>query len=73
LNNDVDDTPPMYAQPSDAFQRDLAGTLRYDVNDHWLWKLEAHFMDGTASLPTEFNAHADRYWGLFLLRTTVTF
>lgn len=73
LNIDVDDMPIPYAQPSDAFQRDLAATLRFDVNDHWLWKLEGHFMDGTASLPIEFNTHPDRRWGLFLLRTTVTF
>ena len=65
--------PMKYADPSDGFQRDLAATLRLDVNDHWLWKLEAHFMDGAASLPSEFNTHPDRYWGLFLIRTTVTF
>ena len=73
FNMDVDDMPPKYAEPYYAFQRDLAATLRFDVNDHWLWKLEGHFMDGAASLPTEFNTHADRYWGMFLLRTTVTF
>jgi hypothetical protein len=72
-NVDVDDMPVAYTQPSNAFQRDLAATLRLDVNDHWLWKLEGHFMDGTASLPVEFNTHPDRRWGLFLLRTTVTF
>ena len=73
FNNDIDDTPPMYVRPYDAFQRDLAATVRFDVNDHWLWKLEGHFMDGTASLPIEFNTQPERYWGLFLLRTTVTF
>jgi len=73
FNFDVSDTPPKYPDPSDAFQRDLAATLRFDVNDHWLWKLEAHFMDGAASLPAEFNTHPERYWGLFLIRTTVTF
>lgn len=72
-NYDVDDTPPMYVRPYDAFQRDLAATVRLDINDHWLWKLEGHFMDGAASLPTEFNSNPERYWGLFLLRTTVTF
>ncbi|HEY0479151.1 MAG TPA: hypothetical protein VGD37_16650 [Kofleriaceae bacterium] len=70
---DVDDMPVAHPGPFDGFQRDLAATLRLDVNDHWLWKLEAHFMDGTASLPSEFNSHPDRYWGMFLLRTTVTF
>ena len=22
-------------------------TVRFDVNEYWLWKLEAHYMDGT--------------------------
>jgi hypothetical protein len=64
---------PQFAEPFHAFQRDLSATLRLDVNDHWLWKLEAHFMDGTASLPQLVNPQPERYWGLFLLRTTVTF
>jgi len=72
-NYDVDDQPAKHSGPFDGYQRDLAATLRFDVNDHWLWKLEGHFMDGAASLPAEFNPHPDRYWGLFLLRTTVTF
>lgn len=62
-----------YAEPFYAFQRDLAATVRFDVNDHWLWKLEGHFLDGTADLDTTLNPHPDRYWGLFLLSTTVTF
>jgi len=56
-----------------AFQRDLAGTLRFDVNDYWLWKLEGHFMDGAAELQASKNLNPTRYWGLFLFRTTVTF
>ncbi|HSR95456.1 MAG TPA: hypothetical protein VLM79_00240, partial [Kofleriaceae bacterium] len=64
---------PQLAEPFYAFQRDLAATVRFDVNDHWLWKLEAHFMDGTAGLPAPSNPHPERYWGLFLARTTVTF
>jgi hypothetical protein len=56
-----------------AFQRDAALTLRYDVNDHWLWKVEGHFIDGTAALPLARNPNPDRYCGLVLLRTTVTF
>ena len=33
----------------DAWQRDRRDG-RYDVNDHWLWKLEGHFIDGIADL-----------------------
>ena len=64
---------PMYAEKFDAWQRDLAATIRFDVNDHWLWKLEGHFMDGAADLPPAANPHPERYWGLLLMRTTVTF
>ena len=57
-----------------AWQRDLAATVRLDINDHWLWKLEGHFIDGTADLDTTtMNAMPTRYWGLFLVKTTVTF
>lgn len=58
---------------SNAFQRDLAATLRFDVNPVWLWKVEAHFIDGTADLEPVQNPTPARYWGLFLIKTTVTF
>ncbi len=64
---------PEYSKSFLAFQRDLAGTLRFDVNDYWLWKLEGHFMDGAAELQSTRNPAPTRYWGLFLFRTTVTF
>jgi hypothetical protein len=56
-----------------AFQRDLAATARYDVDEHWSWKLEGHFIDGTAELLTSTNPTPERYWGLFLFKTTVSF
>ena len=56
-----------------AWQRDAAASVRYDVNDHWLWKAEAHFIDGTADLTGPANRDPTRFWGLFLVRTTVTF
>lgn len=62
-----------FVKPYFAWQRDAAATLRFDVNEHWLWKLEAHFIDGTADLFASQNAHPERYWGLFLFKTTVTF
>jgi hypothetical protein len=55
-----------------AWQRDLAATVRYDVNDRWLWKVEGHFIDGVADLLGS-TPDPKRYWGLFLLKTTVTF
>ena len=62
-----------------GFQKDTALSLRFDANEHWLWKLEGHFIDGTAALydgglpdPTV-NLTPHRYWGMFLVNTTVTF
>ena len=71
--NDRKGRDPKYPERFYAFQRDLAATARVDINDHWLWKLELHFMDGVADLPAATNSDPDRYWGLVLLRTTVTF
>jgi hypothetical protein len=62
---------PQWPAPHRAFQRDLAATIQLDINERWLWKMEAHFIDGTADLPGAVDPA--RYWGLFLLRTTVTF
>jgi hypothetical protein len=56
-----------------AFQRDAALTVRFDINDNWLVKGEAHFIDGAADLPLEPNPDPERYWGMFLFKTTVTF
>jgi hypothetical protein len=64
---------PKYTENFQAFQRDLGATVRFDVNDHWLWKLEGHFIDGAADLNATENPMPTRYWGLLLLRTTVTF
>jgi hypothetical protein len=58
---------------TNAWQRDAAVTLRFDVNDHWLWKLEAHVIDGTADVLGPQTGPLERYWALFLLKTTVTF
>ncbi len=56
-----------------AFQRDLALSARFDVNPYWLWKIEGHLIDGTADLDATRNPDPQRTWGLFLIRTTVTF
>lgn len=56
-----------------AFQRDAAATVRIDINPYWLWKLEAHVIDGTADLFEAGKPGTDRYWGMFLAKTTVTF
>lgn len=63
---------PAFPERFFAWSRDAAASLRFDVNEHWLWKLEAHFIDGVAALRASAEPPA-RYWGMFLARTTVTF
>jgi hypothetical protein len=68
--------PMRFAPEHRAYQRDLAVTVRFDVNEHWLFKLEGHYMVGTADLNStdvlETGALA-RSWGLFLAKTTLSF
>jgi hypothetical protein len=59
-------------------QHDVATTLRFDINSHWLVKLEGHFMSGTAELNSSLNndvplANLDRNWEVFLAKTTAYF
>jgi hypothetical protein len=71
--SDRDGGSSMLPHPFRAFQRDLAAGLRIDVNAYWLWKIEAHLIDGVAELQASQNPSPKRYWGLFLFRTTVMF
>jgi hypothetical protein len=59
-------------------QLDLAGTLRFDLNAHWLVKLEGHYMHGTAVLDPALNGDTPlgqlpANWALFLFKTTAYF
>jgi hypothetical protein len=61
-----------------SMQHDVAGTLRFDINDHWLVKLEGHYMRGTAALSSALNdnlplAQLAPSWALFLIKTTAYF
>jgi hypothetical protein len=71
--SDRDGASSTLSHPFQAFQRDLAASLRIDVNAYWLWKIEAHLIDGVAELQASQNPNPKRYWGLFLFRTTVMF
>ncbi|HKE18010.1 MAG TPA: hypothetical protein VKB80_24205 [Kofleriaceae bacterium] len=73
---DRDGKSDRFTESHRAYQKDLAVSTRFDVNDFWLWKLEAHYMDGTAEvLDPDPMDHDDlaRHWGFFLVKTTVTF
>ncbi|HEX8794053.1 MAG TPA: hypothetical protein VF765_24090 [Polyangiaceae bacterium] len=59
-------------------QHDLATTLRFDLNEHWLLKLEGHAMAGTAGLDPTLNHNTPlsslaQTWGVFLVKTTAYF
>jgi hypothetical protein len=62
----------------EAQQHDLAATLRFDVNEHWLFKLEGHYMVGTAGLSPALNedrplAELTRRWVAVFAKTTAYF
>jgi hypothetical protein len=55
---------------------DLAGTLRFDINPHWLVKLEGHLMAGTAQLDPTLNSTLSvlpTWWFAFFAKTTAYF
>jgi hypothetical protein len=56
-------------------QHDVTGTLRFDINQNWLIKLEGHYMRGTARLAGDAPARAalPENWAVFLIKTTATF
>jgi hypothetical protein len=62
----------------EAQQHDLASTLRFDVNQYWLFKLEGHYMVGTAGLTSALNegrpiAELTRRWVAVFAKTTAYF
>lgn len=61
----------------DAYQHDWAATLRFDITQNWLLKLEGHLMRGTRGLQDSQNRKPlDQLaptWGLFLIKTTAYF
>lgn len=57
-----------------AWQKDLAVSLRWDIDGNWLVKIEAHVIDGTANLLTSENPQPyEQDWWLFAAKTTFSF
>jgi hypothetical protein len=57
-----------------AWTKDLAFTLRVDVNAHWLVKAEVHRLDGSSILsPGENPGGREGDWTLFAVKTTLHF
>jgi hypothetical protein len=60
------------------YQHDVALTLRYDLQAHWLLKLEGHYMHGTAGLDSTLNdgkplGTLEEDWAVLLVKTTAYF
>jgi hypothetical protein len=61
-----------------AYQHDLSITLRFDINAYWLFKMEAHYMHGTASVESSLNGNEPlsmltSNWVVLLAKTTLYF
>ena len=59
-----------------AWQKDLALSIRFDITDSWLVKLEYHFMDGAAlctALDNPQLSELEDDWELFAVKTTFSF
>jgi hypothetical protein len=73
-----DEATATFTGPSQNMQHDVAGTVRFDINSHWLVKLEAHYMHGTAGADSSLNDNRPldaltRNWAVFLAKTTAYF
>ena len=61
-----------------AWQQDVACSLRFDLTDFWLAKLEYHFIDGTAhtepqAMLLRSDDRPERRWGMLAAKTTFWF
>ena len=63
------------AVPSDAYQKDLALSLRFDPASRWILKVEGHYIHGTGLLNDNAAnpARNDDGWFMLALKTTVSF
>ena len=63
------------ATPSDAYQKDLALSTRFDLTDWWIFKLEGHYYRGTSQLHDDKNNpnRDEDGWFMFAAKTTFSF
>jgi hypothetical protein len=74
--NDVDNrSGDGLPAPESAYQQDYTVTGRYDINEFWLFKLEAHLMRGSAVASPADNpgGNLEKTWSLFLAQTVLSF
>jgi hypothetical protein len=71
-----DNTPASgLVAPSDAFQKDGAIALRFDLTNRWIFKVEGHLIHGTALLDDNAAnpARSDNGWWLIAVKSTISF
>lgn len=56
-----------------AWLKDLALSLRFDINDYWICKLEGHYMDGLMDVDYGDNPDPDKNWFLFAGKVSYSF
>jgi hypothetical protein len=74
-NNVMDRGGSKLPVPSDAFQKDVALSLRFDLTDWWIFKVEGHCLNGTGLL---FDNAANPVrngngWFMLAFKTTLSF
>ncbi len=68
-DKDGSGSTPKYA----AWQKDYALSLRFDVNQYWVAKLEGHLMDGVAQCLAMDNDSYEDDWWVFAAKMTFSF
>lgn len=57
-----------------AWEKDKVLSVRFDLSDNWVFKLEGHLIDGTANKPGRINsAPLKRNWNLVVAKVTYSF
>ena len=61
-------------QPEEmAWLNDRAISARFDINPFWIFKLEAHFMDGLQYVDYGNDADPSAHWKLYTAKLTYVF
>lgn len=71
-NRNGTDFPP--GEEFKAWQKEDVFSLRIDINENWIVKLETHYIDGTVKLYKQFNPDGDKhYWWMNLAKISFKF
>ena len=57
-----------------AWQKDTTLSVRFDITNYWVIKLETHFMNGVALCDRSENPGIlDEHWNLYAIKTSLSF